>query len=186
MIIDGTIQYFNAEPHVQRHVDTNRSQSQQCDGNDNPVLQRPEFVEFSNNRVGFPRLADGGGRRQSIPIKPTFGQRNTTACRSLRITTVTRLPVSIPATRDPAYSSRTNGELQYNLQLHWGLFPITGFSDSMYIQPAFPPLPISIRSFTGSRQLGGHVLNWQVNCNSNGGEYGVLKNWRWPAVYTGT
>ena len=176
VIIDGTIQYFNAEPYVQRHVDIEPvTNPNNATATITLYFKDQEFVEFNNNRVGFPALPTVAGGGNADPNKA-----------NLRVTQYHGVPIAPHNNGNPAagfYSGNAGSgvlitpTVNYNTTYnYWELtFPITGFSGFYVHTNLHFPLPISIRSFTGSRQLGGHVLNWQVNCNSNAGVSMVLE-----------
>ncbi|HNH20697.1 MAG TPA: T9SS type A sorting domain-containing protein, partial [Ferruginibacter sp.] len=176
VIIDGTIQYFDAEPYVQRHVDIEPvTNPNNATATITLYFKDQEFVEFNNNRVGFPALPTVAGGGNADPNKA-----------NLRVTQYHGVPIAPHNNGNPAagfYSGNAGSgvlitpTVNYNTTYnYWELtFPITGFSGFYVHTNLHFPLPISIRSFTGSRQLGGHVLNWQVNCNSNAGVSMVLE-----------
>ncbi len=170
VIIDGTVQYFNAEPYVQRHIDiepvTNPNNATAAI---TLYFKDQEFVEFNNNRVGFPALPTVAGGANADPNKS-----------NLRVTQYHGVPIAPHNNGNPAagYYSGNAGSgvlitpsVNYNTTYnYWEVsFPVTGFSGFYVHTNLHFPLPISLTYFNGSKQATGHLLNWKIDCHSNAG-----------------
>ncbi len=170
VIIDGTVQFFNAEPYVQRHFDIEPViNANNATANITLYFRDEEFVEFNNNRTGFPALPTVAGGGNSDPNK-----------NNVKVTQYHGVPIAPHNNGNPAagYYSGNAGSgvlivpsVNYNNTFnYWELtFPVTGFSGFYVHTNLHFPLPVTLAYFTGSKQSNGHLLNWQINCNSNTG-----------------
>lgn len=177
VIIDGSVQTFNAEPYVQRHFDIEPAiNPNNSTATITLYFKDQEFVEFNANRAGFPPLPTvaGGGNSD-----PNVG--------NLRVTQYHGVPVPPHNTGNPApgfYSGNggsgvliTPTSVNYNSTYgYWEVtFPVNGFSGFYVHTNIYFPLPITLNYLNGIRQGGMHMLNWKVTCNAVTGVTMILE-----------
>lgn len=169
VIIDPSVQTFNAEPYVQRHFDIEPATNP---NNATAIItlyfKDPEFVAFNLARGGFPALptvAGGGNADPNIS--------------NLRVTQYHGVPIAPHNAGNPApgfYSVNggagvliTPTSVNYNSTYgYWEVtFPVTGFSGFYVHTNLFHPLVVTLNYFTGVKQGSDHLLKWQLTCNSN-------------------
>lgn len=168
-IIDGTTQYFNAEPYVQRHYDIEPAVNPtNATANITLYFKDQEFVDFNTNSVGFPFLPTVAGGGNSDP--------NIT---HLKVTQFHGVPIAPHNTGNPAagFYSLSGGVGEYivppivhynNINNYWEVsFPVTGFSGFYVHTNLAYALPVTINYFRGTKQESNHKLNWQLTCNAS-------------------
>jgi guanyl-specific ribonuclease Sa len=169
VIIDPTVQTFNAEPYVQRHFDIEPlTNANNATATITLYFKDAEFVEFNNNRVLFPPLPTVAGGGNADP-----------AIANLRVTQYHGVPIPPHNVGNPSpgFYSINNGRgvlitpttVFYNATYnYWEVtFPVTGFSGFYVHTNIYFPLQVSINYFTGNKQGNNHILNWKVACNSS-------------------
>jgi hypothetical protein len=166
VIIDGSIQYYNAEPYVQRHYDIEPANNPAtATGTVTLYFKDQEFENFNAVNTAWPDLPTVAGGGNSDPN-----------ISKLRVTQYHGIPIAPHNVGNPApgfyttstgvlltptlvnYNS-TNGYWEVTLQ-------VNGFSGFYVHSNIYGPLPITLNYFTGARQAGRHVLSWKVACNA--------------------
>jgi hypothetical protein len=167
VIIDPSIQTYNAEPYVQRHFDIEPSiNAATSTATVTLYFKDLEFVEFNLNRTGFPALPTlAGGGNGDLNIS------------NVRVTQYHGLPIFPHNAGNPApgFYTTSTGVLitptlvNYNSTFnYWEVtIPVTGFSGFYVHTNIFGPLPITLNYFNGTRQGNNHILNWKVTCNAS-------------------
>ncbi|MBL7701338.1 MAG: T9SS type A sorting domain-containing protein [Ferruginibacter sp.] len=166
VIIDGTVQTFNAAPYVQRHYDIEPSVNPNTStATITLYFKDQEFVNYNAVRGAFPAL----------PTVATGGNSDPNRSR-LRITQYHGIPIPPHNTGNPApgyYSLNTStliipDTVKYNTCGYWEvIFKVSGFSGFYVHTNNFnAPLPIVVNYLTGRRQGSSHLLNWKVTCSS--------------------
>jgi parallel beta-helix repeat protein len=168
VIIDATVQTFNAAPYVQRHYDIEPSVNPNTStATITLYFKDQEFVNYNTVRGGFPALPTLAGGGNSDPNRSR-----------LRITQYHGVPIAPHNAGNPSpgyYSLNTStlitpDSVKYNNGCgYWEVScKVSGFSGFYVHTNNFNvTLPISINYLTGRKQASNHLLNWKVTCNSS-------------------
>ena len=164
--IDGTQQYFNGEPYVQRHYDIEPANSPAtATASITLYYTDAEFVNYNTLNPVWPRfptsaLGNADPDRANVRITQFHG------------TPIGGLPASTPGnytgTRELINPGAANVNWNGN---YWAVtIPVSGFSGFYAHTTIFnTPLPITITNFNGIKLGNHHLLDWKLSCNSTPG-----------------
>ena len=166
VIIDGTQQYFNGEPYVQRHYDIEPANSPAAaTATITLYYTDAEFINYNTLNPVWPKfptsaLGNADPDRANVRITQFHG------------TPMGGLPTSTPSnytgTRELIDPGAANVNWNGN---YWAVtFPVSGFS-GFYVHTTIynTPLPITINYFNGIKLGNHHLLDWKLSCNSTPG-----------------
>ncbi len=159
----GIVQYFNAEPYVQRHYDIEPATANTTTTSATITLYftDAEFIAFNAVRVGFPPL-------------PTSALGNADPnIANLRVTQYHGTPTTTPSSPGNYTANSGNGFLIVPSLVFWNAtasrwevtISVTGFS-GFYVHTNIYPLPITFNYLNGIKQGSNHLLTWSVTCNT--------------------
>jgi len=168
VIIDGTVQTFNAEPYLQRHFDIEPSTNPNTStATITLYFKDAEFANYNANNAAWPDLptvAGGGNADPNIS--------------NLRVTQYHGVPIAPHNVGNPApgfYSMNAGSgvlivptTVNYNSTYgYWEVtLPVNGFSGFYVHTNLYWPLPITLNYLNGVKQAGKHLLTWGVSCNT--------------------
>jgi Secretion system C-terminal sorting domain/PKD-like domain len=168
VIIDGSVQFFNAEPYVQRHYDIEpATNANNATATITLYFKDQEFVDFNANNSSFPDLPTVAGGGNSDPN-----------ISKLRVTQYHGVPIAPHNTGNPSpgyYSGNlgsgvliTPSLVYYNSTYgYWEVtLPVNGFSGFYVHTNIYFPLTVTLDYLSGTRQDGKHLLNWKVTCTA--------------------
>ncbi len=162
---DATVQFFNAEPYVQRHFDIEPAvNAATSTATVTLYFTDAEFVNFNANNASWPDLPTVAGGGNADP------NRN-----NLRVTQYHGTPTTSPSQPGMYTGNSGSGVLLtptsvfYNATLnHWEVtVTVNGFSGFYVHTNLFWPLPIVFNYLNGVRQGINHLLNWKVTCTGS-------------------
>jgi len=168
VIVDGSVQTFNAEPYLQRHFDIEPSTNPNTStATITLYFKDQEFVDYNLNNAAWPDLPTvlGGGN----------GDPNIS---NLRVTQYHGVPIAPHNVGNPApgfYSGNAGSGVlivptTVNYNSTYGYWEVTiqvnGFSGFYVHTNLYWPLPISLNYLNGVKQAGKHLLTWGVSCNT--------------------
>ena len=153
--IDGTVQFHNADPYLQRHFDLEPvTNAATATARITLYALQSEFDAYNLAAVGYPALPTGASDGTGIAnLMVTQYHGTGTAPGNYTGSAVLIDPADVDIQWDGTY-----WEISFN---------VTGFSGFfIHTKLGSGPLPISINYLNGTKQNGTHLLNWKVTCNS--------------------
>lgn len=156
--IDGTQQYFNGQPYVQRHYDIEPEVADQTTTSATITLYftNAEFVAYNTNNPAWPQLPTavlGNADPNIANVKVTqfhgVGFGSPTAPGNYPGVRVLVTPLTV-------FYNGSFWEITFNVSGFSGFYVHTNNFNS--------PLPILVNYLTGRRQGSNHLLNWKVTC----------------------
>lgn len=164
--IDGTQQYFNGEPYVQRHYDIEPANSPAtATASITLYYTDAEFVNYNILNPVWPKfptsaLGNADPDRANVRITQFHG------------TPIGGLPASTPGNYTGTMELINPGAANVNWNgNYWAVtIPVSGFSGFYAHTTIFnTPLPITITCFNGIKLGNHHLLDWKLSCNSTPG-----------------
>ena len=160
----GAVQYFNAEPYVQRHYDIEPSTSNTTTTSATITLYftDAEFIAFNAVSAGFPKL-------------PTSALGNSDPnITNVRVTQYHGTSTTTPSSPGNYNANAGVGVLKVPSLVFWNAtasrwevtISVTGFSGFYVHTNIYNPLPITLNYLNGTMQNGKHLLKWSVTCNT--------------------